>query len=153
MAKKRSAVRKEEGMGLALEARFVRQLPELELIKGTEDDVAHQADNMPATGVIVIGTLLAIFQALDGLFTSIGVSRYGVEVEGNPLLRHLMEEFGAIEALTIVKLVAIGIVVILTFLARKVTWIKGAMGAITCIYLLAAIIPWTYILFIKPYLT
>ena len=62
-----------------------------------------------------------------------------------------MQELGHVQALGIVKFVAILVVINLAFFARKLPWINNAMGAISAIYLFAAIVPWTYILFIKPY--
>jgi len=113
---------------------------------GTLDTVSKQ------TTVAILATTLCLFQVLDGLMTSIGVARFGVEVEGNPLIRTLMIEFGSDMALGVVKFLSILIVIALAYFAPRVSWIKGAMGAVTGFYLFAAIIPWTYILFIKPIL-
>ncbi|MCB0324848.1 MAG: hypothetical protein KDD69_14795 [Bdellovibrionales bacterium] len=97
-----------------------------------------------------LGAFLAVLQALDGVLTSMGVSRFGVAIEGNPFIRSLMEELGHVTALGLVKALAILIIVALTIFARRLPWINNAMGAIGCVYLFAAIIPWTYILFLKP---
>ncbi len=102
--------------------------------------------------IIFLGIILAILQLMDGVLTSIGVARFGIGIEGNPLLRALMAEFGHIQTLTLLKFLAIMIVIGLTLLAYRLPWIKNAMGALTCLYLVAAIIPWTYLLFIKPYI-
>jgi len=98
----------------------------------------------------VLGSVLCLLQALDGVLTSIGVSRFGIEWEGNPFIRALMEDFGPTTALGIVKCFAILLVVGLTFFARRLPWINNAMGAVSCIYLFVAIIPWSYYLFIAP---
>ena len=102
------------------------------------------------TTVFILATSLCLLQVFDGLLTSVGVARYGTDVEGNPLIRGLMEQMGSLPALGLVKLLSIIIVLGLAYFAPRVPWIKGAMGAVTCFYLFAAIIPWTYILFIKP---
>ena len=104
------------------------------------------------SGILLIGVALALLQLADGILTSIGVSRFGVGIEGNPLLRAMMREFGHIPTLTILKFIAVMIVIGLTLLAHRLPWVKNAMGALTCLYLVAAIIPWTYLLFIKPYI-
>lgn len=106
-----------------------------------------ESDQAPK--VLLLGFFLAALQAVDGVLTSIGVTRFGTSIEGNPMLRQLMEHFGHIPTLAILKLIAIIIVLSLTYLAQRRPWVHNAMGALTCVYLVAAILPWTYILFIK----
>ncbi len=103
-------------------------------------------DSLPAKQAIYIGLFLAFLQLLDGVLTLIGVSRFGASVEGNPLLRILMVEFGYVTTLSAMKLAAIVMVGVLTFATRSLPWIKDAMAAIAGIYIVAAIAPWTYIL-------
>ena len=88
-------------------------------------------------------------QALDGILTTIGVSRFGVEVEANPLIRNLMHSYGEIAALALVKSLAIVAICTLVFLAHRVTWVSKAMGYVAALYLFVAILPWTYLLFFK----
>ena len=107
----------------------------------------NESDQAPK--VLLLGFFLAALQAVDGVLTSIGVTRFGTSIEGNPMLRQLMENFGHIPTLAILKLIAIIIVLSLTYLAQRRPWVHNAIGALTCVYLVAAIIPWTYILFIK----
>ncbi len=102
-----------------------------------------------ARSAFIIGTTLCLLQALDGILTSVGMRRFGTEFEGNPLLRSLMEQFGHVPTLGLVKLLSIFFVIALTIYAQKQPWVRNAMGAISCIYLFAAILPWTYFLFIK----
>ena len=104
----------------------------------------------PAKKALLLGCFLSLLQALDGMLTMLGVSRFGVGVEGNPLVRGLMEEFGHVPALTIIKCVAIGVVIALSYFATKLPWVNNAMGAVSCVYIFGAIIPWTYILFVRP---
>lgn len=106
-----------------------------------------ESDQTPK--VLLLGFFLASLQAADGVLTSIGVTRFGTSIEGNPVLRQLMEHFGHIPTLAILKLIAIIIVLSLTYLAQRRPWVHNAMGALTCVYLVAAILPWTYILFFK----
>ncbi len=97
-----------------------------------------------------LGGILILCQALDGFLTSVGIDRFGIGVEGNPLLRNLMEEFGHIPVLALLKTSAVALVIIMTLLASRMLWIRHAMLAVTGVYLLAAIVPWTYLLYIKP---
>ncbi len=105
----------------------------------------------PRKTMFVAG-LLIVLQALDGVLTSLGVSRFGIAAEGNPILRELMREFGHIQILGIVKFTAILFVIALAYYAQRLAWVQRAMGAISCIYLFTAILPWTYILFIQNHL-
>jgi len=97
-----------------------------------------------------LGGALVAFQALDGVLTSVGIGRFGTSVEGNPLLRTLMEEFGHIPVLALLKTAAIVLVLVMTLLANRLPWVKHAMVAVGGVYLFAAIIPWTYILYVRP---
>ena len=107
---------------------------------------------LPTRDVMNLALFLSILQALDGLLTALGVSRFGTSIEGNPLLRTLMEEFGYVPTLASMKIAAVGIIGILAILAKEVPWIPTALKGVCGIYLVMAIIPWTYILFIGPYL-
>jgi hypothetical protein len=115
--------------------------------------VAEVANQLPAQKALAAGAFLCVLQAADGLLTSVGMARFGTSMEGNPLLRHLMETLGHIPALTLVKALAILVVIAMTMQARRLPWIQNAMGALSCVYMLLAIMPWTYILFIKPYIS
>lgn len=46
-------------------------------------------------------------QVLDGLVTYCGVNVYGTQGEGNPIIRHLIELWGPLYALVLVKGIAI----------------------------------------------
>lgn len=105
---------------------------------------------IPCKQTLFFGTLLIFLQAADGILTSMGVSRFGTMAEGNPLLRVLMEQFGAVEVLAVAKLMAIFCVLQLMKAALKLSWVKSVMGGIACFYTVVAVIPWTYFLFFKP---
>lgn len=96
-----------------------------------------------------LGAVLVAFQGLDGLLTAIGIHRFGTSAEGNPLLRIMMEHFGHVPVLTMVKVAAVALVIIMTLLANRLPWVRHAMFGVCGVYLFAAIIPWTYILFIQ----
>lgn len=129
-------------------------------IEEEQDFLEHRLNfsEIDATHVLLrkdavwLGIMLTVFQALDGFLTSAGIDRFGISVEGNPLLRLLMEEFGHIPVLTLLKSAAITLVICMTLLANRLPWIRHAMVAVGGVYLLAAILPWTYILYIRPIL-
>lgn len=89
---------------------------------------------------MVVAFLIA--QACDGVFTYVGVSLYGVAIEGNPLLGWLMESMGNGMALATAKGVAgaLGIALHLAAVHRVV-------AALATFYLVAAVVPWMAILF------
>lgn len=99
---------------------------------------------------LVAGSILIFLQALDGILTSIGISRWGVSVEGNPLLRKLMIEFGHVPTLGVVKFLAICFVLFLCRHSVRLPWVNRAIRALSCYYVLMAIIPWIYLLVSKP---
>ena len=93
-----------------------------------------------------LGLLLAIFQVLDGFLTYVGLTLLGVEMEGNVFLRKLMEVYGTHWALFFSKLFALALVIILTGYSHKRKWIRPIIAGLCIIYLVLAVIPWTYIL-------
>ncbi len=97
--------------------------------------------------VIILGSILIILQILDGIFTGIGVNQFGIDAEGNPFIHSLMSHIGYIPALIASKSVAIGIIVYLCSLSNIISWIRGALRGMIGVYLCAAIIPWSAILY------
>ena len=104
---------------------------------------------LPAKGAVVAGIVLSLLQAADGILTSMGINRFGMSMEGNPLLRTVMEHFGHIPTLAVLKTIAIFVIFGLIFASAKIPWVKSALGAVSFVYFFAAILPWTYILFFK----
>ena len=100
----------------------------------------------PSRDFIYLGVFLASLQIFDGVLTSMGLNQLGLHAEANPLLRYLMRHLGPTSALLAVKGAAIFVVLILTILARKMHWVKDLIAALSCLYLLAAILPWLYVL-------
>jgi uncharacterized membrane protein len=82
-------------------------------------------------------------QALDGVLTYIGVSTYGMHMEGNPLIGWLMTAMGEGPALAAAKLTAgcFGVVLHVSAVHRAVALLAG-------FYLVAAVIPWMAVLFL-----
>ncbi len=96
--------------------------------------------------VLTLGIILAALQILDGVLTAIGVAHLGTEIEGNTLLRVMMEHLGYIPALILIKTIALGVIVSICVLSRKVQWLPLAMKAVIFIYVGAAVIPWTFVI-------
>lgn len=99
----------------------------------------------------ILASILSVFQILDGTFTHMGVSRYGVEAEGNPIIKYLIEKFGATNSLFVVKFLC---VVMIIFLCKKYVnsieqvWLFRSLSILVFLYATLAIIPWSYILLI-----
>jgi len=85
-----------------------------------------------------------ITQALDGVFTYVGLTIYGPEIEANPLLAWLMNAFGAGPALAGAKITAAGLGIILHLVA-----VHRAVALLTLLYISAAVLPWTHLLFLR----
>ena len=95
---------------------------------------------------LFLGSILVVLQVLDGVLTAIGVLSFGLQAEGKPLIRHLMSLWGPIEALIFVKVLALLVIYVLCRLATQVLWLPQALRAIICVYMFAAVVPWTAIL-------
>ncbi|HMO17121.1 MAG TPA: serine/threonine-protein kinase [Oligoflexia bacterium] len=100
----------------------------------------------PSRDIICAGILLGSLQILDGYLTSIGMNLFGIEAEGNSMLRWLMKITGPDTALLLAKGAALIVVVLLTMLVRRQRKLKGLINALCFIYIFCAIIPWMYIL-------
>lgn len=102
----------------------------------------------PPKQALIFSSILIGMQLVDALFTYMGVSRYGIYMEGNPLLRLLMQEFGVIMVLGSVKLTAIFSILLILYSSICVRWAPHALFAISAVYGFAALLPWSYILFL-----
>ena len=88
----------------------------------------------------VVVFLLA--QVSDGVLTYIGVTIYGLSIEGNPLITWLMASMGEGPGLATAK-VAAGFFGMLLHLSA----VHKAVAVLAGFYILVAIIPWMAILF------
>jgi hypothetical protein len=111
-------------------------------------DVPTLAESRGLTWLVAA---LVALQLLDGALTFTGMQTFGLQAEGNPLLRVLMESLGLIPALIITKGACIGIVVALYKHVTHVRWLGGALAGIAAVYTLTAILPWSFLL-ISEYL-
>lgn len=92
-------------------------------------------------GNLVI-VLFLIAQALDGIFTYLGVRAFGLS-EGNPLIAYSFRHAGVGGGLTVAKLLAVGCSMLLHLLEMHRT-----LGVLTLVYLSLAILPWSYLIFL-----
>jgi hypothetical protein len=104
------------------------------------------ATHRKTTDMLLIGALLIVLQVLDGVLTATGVGAYGLQAEGNPMLRGLMQLLGAIPALIITKTVCIALIVMLCKQAHSIRWLPLALKGVAGIYTIMAVLPWTLIL-------
>lgn len=79
--------------------------------------------------------------SLDGALTYIGISRWGLGVEANPVIRWLIVEMGLVPALMLTRIVAFAVVVFLYRGGHETTLIIFA-----ALFLFVAVLPWCYIL-------
>ena len=90
--------------------------------------------------LVVVAFLLA--QACDGVLTYVGVSTYGIQIEGNPLLGWLMTAMGQGLALTATKVTAGAFGIALHLVA-----VHRVVAVLATFYVIVAIVPWITILF------
>lgn len=83
-----------------------------------------------------------VTQCLDGIFTYLGVATFGIEVEANPIIAGVMTHLGYGAGLTSAKLLAATLGICL-----HVCQVHAAVAVLACLYIVAAVAPWTAILF------
>ena len=88
--------------------------------------------------------LFLLAQASDGVLTYVGVTVYGLQMEGNPLLSWMMSAFGQGPALATAKLAAGGFGI-----ALHLSAVHRAVALLTAFYLVVAVGPWLAILFLR----
>lgn len=93
-------------------------------------------------------SFLILLQFLDALLTYLGVSRFGPDVEFNPLIRTQIENFGSFVGIFTTKLFAILVIGMLWQMKDKVSWIRFASGILCLYYLSFAVLPWSYLLLV-----
>jgi hypothetical protein len=92
-------------------------------------------------GDLVLVAFLLV-QCFDGVFTYVGVSAYGLEIEANPLVAGLMAHLGHGPGLLSAKMTAAFLGICLHFYQ-----VHLAVAVLTGFYAAAALAPWTLILF------
>lgn len=94
---------------------------------------------MVSTGAVAM--IAAGAQVGDFVLTRIGMQRYGVEAEGNPLIRGGMKKLGVTPALTIAK----GLMLLMVFDSYKKGQ-KGGMAFGAGLTYLLGVVPWLIII-------
>jgi uncharacterized membrane protein len=94
-----------------------------------------------------LGIGLVSCQFLDGVLTYFGLTIFGYTMEGNLLLRNLMELLGIGFSLIIVKSVCIFLSIYLYQLSKTNFRSLLMMSALIFTYVYFALIPWTRLLF------
>ncbi|MBX7137853.1 MAG: DUF5658 family protein [Oligoflexia bacterium] len=135
---------------MAQAALKISKLPPTRLyaIEGGKAPVVQNATGIKAE-IIHVGFLIALLQVMDGFLTYVGVKTFGLQAEGNALIRLLMEAMGPDAALVVVKSIALMVVAALCVLAHRVHWLTRAMKLVAAVYLCAAVLPWSYILIMR----
>jgi hypothetical protein len=93
-------------------------------------------------GDLVLVAFLLV-QCFDGVFTYVGVSAFGLAIEGNPIVAGLMTHLGHGPGLLSAKMVAVFLGICL-----HVREVHLAIAILTGFYAAAALAPWTVILFL-----
>lgn len=101
--------------------------------------VKHWEQRRSLFGDFVVVSFLCM-QVLDGIFTYLGVSRWGPAVEANPIVSAAVSVAGLGIGLSAVKIAAIAFGMMLHL--RRV---HTLVAVLTAIYFLVAILPWTTI--------
>ena len=88
--------------------------------------------------------LFLVVQCLDGAFTYLGVSMWGLGIEGNPIVSSAVSVAGLGVGLAGAKLFAVGLGIVLHL--RRV---HNVVAVLTAIYVTFAIIPWAALFLIS----
>ena len=94
------------------------------------------------SALMISALTLLLFQIFDALLTYHGVARYGVEVEGNPVVLIMMQQFGIVGGLFLSKLLASLLLLFVVVSSQRITWVPYALTGVCGVYLVAAVIPW-----------
>ena len=82
-------------------------------------------------------------QAFDGILTYVGVSTFGIGIEGNPLIVWLMDAFGHGGGLALAKVMAVCFGV-----ALHLSQVHKAVAGLAAFYTVVAVGPWIALLFV-----
>ena len=86
--------------------------------------------------------LFLLAQAGDGVLTYVGVSLYGLHMEGNPVIAWLMAAIGEGPALASAKIAAGGFGI-----ALHLSAVHKAVASLAVFYIVVAVAPWVAILY------
>lgn len=85
--------------------------------------------------------LFIVMVLLDGLLTYVGMLRYGAVMEGNGLLRYLMEHVGVAPTLVVSRMFSLSMMLVLAH-AKCYGWIL----ILALVMLVFAVMPWIGVL-------
>jgi hypothetical protein len=85
--------------------------------------------------------LFVVLQVADACLTTIGVGRFGLAAEANPIVALPMAVFGPVAALAVAKAASIGAASVLYRFSRHTL-----LAVLTVAYLFVAIAPWAWAL-------
>lgn len=92
-----------------------------------------------------LGWLLILFQILDGAFTLLGISIFGSAIEGNPIIKHVIEYCGPGLAIGLIKLLTIIIIFSICIFGCQVKWLTNALRGVAGVYFIFALVPWSLV--------
>jgi hypothetical protein len=104
--------------------------------------VSTPGGTRPVYGDIALVVFL-VAQVLDGALTYLGVTLYGPQMEGNPLIAWLMARLGDGPGLATAKITASFFGIVL-----HVSAVHRVVALLAAFYIIVAIVPWTVILFV-----
>jgi hypothetical protein len=104
--------------------------------------VSTPGGTRPVYGDIALVVFL-LAQVLDGVLTYLGVTLYGPQMEGNPIIAWLMDRLGEGPGLATAKVTASFFGIVLHLSA-----VHKAVALLAAFYVVVAIVPWTLILFV-----
>lgn len=93
---------------------------------------------------------LVLFQILDGSCTYLGLLKYGIDIEGNPLMVYSILKFGYFWGLAIPKLIGIGLILFVYYAAfrdRKITIFGLSIMILLNIFYAWVVFNWVVALF------
>jgi hypothetical protein len=90
------------------------------------------------TRALAIVALFVAIQAADFVLTLNGLSRFGIDMEANPLLAASIRMCGAGVTLLTAKMIAIGLATMLNAVRAHL-----ALAILTVLYVFAALVPWS----------
>lgn len=98
--------------------------------------------------VFFLALILAATQLADAYLTYKGLSIHGLSAEGNPIVRSLCAVIGIGFGVVVAKLFSIFCITVSCLVGKQYRWMPYVLGGLIAIHVCAAIIPWSYLLFV-----
>jgi hypothetical protein len=104
---------------------------------------AAATQTLPGTGTraILMLALFAAVQLADAVFTAVGVTRFGIAAEANPLIAYFMKTWGVGVGLALAESIALTAGRLLHLCAQHLI-----VAMLTVLFVFAAVIPWAWAL-------